>query len=30
LIVEQGTPAAIFDAPAHERTRSFIGQIRQH
>jgi len=30
LIVEQGPPASIFDAPAHERTRAFIGQIRQH
>ncbi|MBS0548650.1 MAG: amino acid ABC transporter ATP-binding protein [Proteobacteria bacterium] len=30
LIVEQGPPAAIFEQPTHERTRSFIGQIRQH
>ena len=30
LIVEQGPPAAIFDTPAHERTRAFIGQIQQH
>ena len=30
LIVEQGPPASIFEAPAHERTRAFIGQIRQH
>ena len=30
LIVEQGPPAAIFDSPAHERTRAFIGQIQQH
>ena len=29
-IVEQGPPAAIFEHPAHERTRSFIGQIQQH
>ena len=27
-IVEQGTPAAIFEQPAHERTRAFIGQIQ--
>ena len=30
LIVEQGPPAAIFEAPAHERTRAFIGQIQRH
>jgi ABC-type polar amino acid transport system ATPase subunit len=30
MIVEQGTPAAIFEAPAHERTRAFIGQIQRH
>ena len=30
LIVEQGPPAAIFESPAHERTRAFIGQIRRH
>ena len=30
LIVEQGPPAQIFETPAHERTRAFIGQIRQH
>ena len=30
VIVEQGTPAAIFEAPAHERTRAFIGQIQRH
>jgi ABC-type polar amino acid transport system ATPase subunit len=29
-IVEQGAPVAIFESPAHERTRAFIGQIRQH
>jgi len=28
--VEQGPPAQIFESPAHERTRAFIGQIRQH
>ncbi len=27
-IVEEGTPAQIFEAPRHERTRAFIGQIR--
>jgi ABC-type polar amino acid transport system ATPase subunit len=30
VIVEQGTPAAIFEAPAQERTRAFIGQIQRH
>ncbi len=29
-IVEQGPPAAIFEAPAEERTRAFIGQIQRH
>ena len=28
--VEQGPPAAIFEAPAHERTRAFISQIQRH
>lgn len=27
LIVEQGTPAQVFDSPAHERTRDFLGHI---
>jgi len=30
LIVEQGSPAEIFETPTHERTRAFIGQIRRH
>jgi ABC-type polar amino acid transport system ATPase subunit len=30
LIVEQGTPAQIFEAPKEERTRAFIGQIQRH
>jgi ABC-type polar amino acid transport system ATPase subunit len=30
IIVEQGSPATIFEAPAHERTRAFIGQIQRH
>ncbi|MCC8427861.1 amino acid ABC transporter ATP-binding protein [Reyranella aquatilis] len=30
LIVEQGPPGAIFENPAHERTRAFIGQIQRH
>jgi len=30
LIVEQGSPADIFETPTHERTRAFIGQIRRH
>jgi ABC-type polar amino acid transport system ATPase subunit len=29
-IVEQGPPAKIFENPAHERTRAFIGQIQRH
>ena len=29
-IVEEGPPAAIFENPAHERTRAFIGQIQRH
>jgi ABC-type polar amino acid transport system ATPase subunit len=29
-VVEQGAPAAIFEAPSHERTRAFIGQIQRH
>jgi ABC-type polar amino acid transport system ATPase subunit len=30
LIVEQGSPASIFESPTHERTRAFIGQIQRH
>jgi len=29
-IVEEGPPAVIFEDPAHERTRAFIGQIQRH
>ena len=29
-IVEQGAPAAIFEAPQEARTRAFIGQIQRH
>jgi len=29
-IVEEGPPAAIFETPAHERTRAFISQIQRH
>jgi ABC-type polar amino acid transport system ATPase subunit len=29
-IVEEGTPAAIFESPSHQRTRAFIGQIQRH
>jgi len=29
-IVEQGTPAAIFESPTHQRTRAFISQIQRH
>jgi len=30
VIVEEGTPAAIFESPRQERTRAFIGQIQRH
>jgi ABC-type polar amino acid transport system ATPase subunit len=30
VIVEEGKPATIFESPAHERTRAFIGQIQRH
>ena len=30
VIVEQGTPAHVFEAPQHERTRAFISQIQRH
>ncbi|PIO44598.1 glutamine ABC transporter ATP-binding protein [Phyllobacterium zundukense] len=26
-VVEQNKPSAFFDAPQHERTRKFLGQI---
>src|SRR5213079_1011011 len=29
-IVEQGTPAAIFESPTQQRTRAFISQIQRH
>jgi ABC-type polar amino acid transport system ATPase subunit len=29
-IVEEGPPAVIFERPAQERTRAFIGQIQRH
>jgi len=29
VIVEEGPPAVIFERPAHERTRAFIGQIQR-
>jgi ABC-type polar amino acid transport system ATPase subunit len=29
-IVEEGTPAAIFESPQHERTRPSSGQIQRH
>jgi len=29
-IIEEGTPAEIFEKPGHERTRAFIGQIQRH
>jgi polar amino acid transport system ATP-binding protein len=28
VIVEQGTPAKVFDNPEHERTKDFLGHIR--
>src|SRR3972149_2231639 len=30
VIVEQGTPAEIFETPVKDRTRGFIGQIQRH
>src|SRR5438105_12166005 len=30
VIVEQGTPAAIFESPMQQRTRAFISQIQRH
>jgi len=30
LIVEQGSPGAIFEAPLHARTQAFISQIQRH
>ncbi len=30
MIVEQGTPEAVFGNPQHDRTKAFIGQIERH
>ncbi len=30
MVVEQGPPARIFEAPEHERTRAFVAQIARH
>jgi len=30
VVVEEGTPAEIFESPRQERTRAFIGQIQRH
>src|SRR6478752_535272 len=30
VIVEQGSPAAIFESPTQQRTRAFISQIQRH
>jgi len=30
VIVEEGTPAAIFESPIQQRTRAFISQIQRH
>ena len=30
VIVEQGTPEQIFDAPQHDRTKLFLSQILTH
>ncbi|MFD8020666.1 ectoine/hydroxyectoine ABC transporter ATP-binding protein EhuA, partial [Streptomyces lavendulae] len=27
VVVEQGTPAAVLDAPRHARTRAFLGKV---
>jgi ABC-type polar amino acid transport system ATPase subunit len=29
-IVEEGTPAAIFERPSQQRTQAFISQIQKH
>ncbi|WP_134321798.1 ectoine/hydroxyectoine ABC transporter ATP-binding protein EhuA [Cumulibacter soli] len=29
-VVESGTPSKLFDAPEHERTKSFLGAVRRH
>jgi ABC-type polar amino acid transport system ATPase subunit len=29
-VLEQGTPAQIFDAPRQERTRAFLGRVLKH
>jgi general L-amino acid transport system ATP-binding protein len=29
-VLEQGAPAAIFDNPAHERTRTFLSRVLKH
>ena len=28
VIVEQGTPEEVFDHPQHERTKAFLGNIK--
>jgi ABC-type polar amino acid transport system ATPase subunit len=30
VVVEEGPPQAIFEAPSQERTRAFISQIQKH
>ena len=30
VVVEEGPPQAIFEAPTQERTRAFISQIQKH
>jgi polar amino acid transport system ATP-binding protein len=29
-VVETGSPAQIFDAPQHQRTRDFVSRILRH
>ncbi len=29
-VLEQGQPAAIFDNPVHERTRTFLSRVLKH
>jgi ABC-type polar amino acid transport system ATPase subunit len=29
-VLEEGTPAQIFDTPREERTRSFLGRVLKH
>ena len=30
MVVEQGTPAEVFGAPKHERTKAFLASVSGH